>query len=78
MMRARGLRRWYFVYQEEKEQLRMSWPVTGGKSEDEDIEVRAFQNLGTNLGCHCRGNGASDDAGRCKQMHCTSTPRFTP
>jgi hypothetical protein len=36
------------VYQEEKEQLRMSWPVTGGKSEDEDIEalmVWKFSNL---------------------------------
>jgi hypothetical protein len=44
MIRARGLRRWYFVYHEEKEQLRMSWPVTGGKSKDDDIEVLMFWN----------------------------------
>src|SRR5271170_3235620 len=34
MIRARGERRWYLVYQEEKEQLRISWPVTGGNSSD--------------------------------------------
>jgi hypothetical protein len=27
------------VYHEENEQLRISWPVTGGKSRDDDIEV---------------------------------------
>jgi hypothetical protein len=32
MIRARGERRWYLVYQAEKEQFSMSWPVTGGNS----------------------------------------------
>ena len=50
MIRARGDRRWYLVYHDEKEQLRMSWPVTGGNSSeslmDASVSVKVAKILG--------------------------------
>jgi len=40
MIRARGERRWYLVYHDEKEQLRISWPVTGGNSSESLMDGR--------------------------------------
>jgi hypothetical protein len=49
MILALGDRWWYFVYQDEKEQFNMSWPVTGGKSRfscDIATSVRQLRKVG--------------------------------
>ena len=39
MIRARGERRRYLEYHNEKEQLIISWPVTGGNSNKSSIQL---------------------------------------
>jgi len=61
MIRARGERRWYLVYQAEKEQFSMSWPVTGGNSMFVIVWKGFFLNkggifAGTKVGDHSAGD----------------------